>query len=169
MKLTTHLLLLLSFITLTFVAHAEGGCPAGMIPYSGTNTSSCGPVPPGYYESNQHLSQATPVWAERWGAIVYDNGSTNVGLGVATNMESKELAEQMAMKECREKGGSECRVDLTYYNQCAVVTAGIHYVQSRSEATIQEASADGLKDCNQAGVSGCAIYYSACSLPERIQ
>lgn len=56
------------------LACAEGGCPSGMIPYSGTDISSCGPIPPDYYggdNSSPSPAAQPPVrWADRWGAIV---------------------------------------------------------------------------------------------------
>ena len=162
-------LLLLGLLGLTRIAHAEGGCPPGMIPYSGTDISSCGPIPNYNQNSDQQQLAPPPRWATRWGSIVIDYAKTNVGIGVSTNVETKELAEDIALQDCRAKGGTECKVNLTYHNQCVVVAAGFNYGNAQGAATIREASQLGLKDCRDAGASSCQIYYSACSLPERIQ
>lgn len=173
MKPTAYFpLLLLFLLSFSITSHAEGNCPPGYYAIGATGQpgpQGCAPIP-GYNQGQESVpTQSAPRWADRWGAIAYDTAGTNVGLGVATNMSSKDLAEQVALKECRAKGGAGCEVDLAYYNQCAVVIAGDHYVQSRGAATIQEASSNGLKECRESGASGCVVYYSACSLPERIQ
>ena len=84
-------------------------------------------------------------------------------------MTSKRQAEKAALRDCRAKGGAGCEVSLSYHNQCAVVVAGIGYSVSQGAASVDEASAQGLKTCNDAGVASCTVYYSACSLPEQIQ
>lgn len=168
MKSKSLFLLFICFMSLCFLAHAEDGCPPGMVPEGGPGVSSCRPIP-GYDQSSGQSQQSAIRWASRWGAIVIDDGATNVGLGVATGMSSKQKAEDTALIDCRTKGGSDCKISLTYSNQCAVLIAGIHYARGQAASTINEASALGLKECNAAGVPGCVVYYSACSAAERVQ
>ena len=114
-------LMLLGLLGLTRVAHAEGGCPPGMIPYSGTDISSCGPIPPGYYQNNQS-PQATPIrWESRWGAIATDSktGST----GVSTGLNSKQAAEQAAIADCESEKNATCQIEIAYDNECAAMVA----------------------------------------------
>lgn len=97
-------LLMLGLLNICGLAHAEGGCPSGMIPYSGTDLSSCGPVPAGYYgSSNDNASQPRkpPVrWATTWGAIALDNKLGKVG--AVTGQPSEQAA---ARADCHKRGG----------------------------------------------------------------
>ncbi|WP_083966261.1 DUF4189 domain-containing protein [Dyella thiooxydans] len=149
--------------------HAEGGCPPGMIPASGTNINSCIPIPQGYYQNKKSNSAQTPPerWIDRWGAIAtYEpNGS----LGIAENMPSQESAEQLALEDCRSKHGSTCEVQLFYRNQCAAMIVSNGGYNVTPAKTIDAAERKGMDICKKAGDSNCHVYYSACSLPQRIQ
>lgn len=151
-------------------AHAEQGCAPGFFP-GGTqpNGPVCVPIP-GYGTTNATTSSSAPAhvpeWATRWGAIAIDE--TNSGVGVAAGMSSKRRAEKAAMKGCRAKGGSACKINLIYQNQCAVIAWGDTQASVLGAATIQEASDVALEDCGKR-TSNCRIYYADCSLPERIQ
>lgn len=74
------------------------------------------------------------------------------------------------MSDCAAKGGTNCKIEITYYNQCAVVVAAEDgSYNTPSNATLDGAIAAGIKTCRDAGHSNCQVYYSACSLPVRIQ
>lgn len=153
------------------VVHAEGGCPSGMIPYSGTDLSTCGPVPAGYYGNSSDSApelDAPPVrWADRWGAVAFSD--INNAVGVASNMTSEQAARQAAIADCRVAGGQEgCEVGLSYYNQCGVVAWGEKYVTTARAETISQASERAIGTCSKKS-AGCKIVYSDCSLPQRIQ
>lgn len=152
------------------VAHAEGGCPPGMIPASGTDINSCVPIPPGYY-SNQQQAQPQPPppprWADQWGAIATD--SANGILGTATNLPSRSSAENAALADCQSKHGSTCKIQLSYGNQCAAMLVGAKVYNTNAGDTADEAIKKGIKMCTDAGDTLCRVYYSACSLPQRIQ
>jgi Domain of unknown function (DUF4189) len=82
-------------------------------------------------------------------------------------MENKGLAEQAALAECKAKGGTACRLDVTYTNGCAAMVAGDAAYKVSSAATMDEAVGAATKICSSAS-TGCHIYYSACSLPRRV-
>lgn len=149
--------------------YAEGGCPTGMIPASGTNINSCIPIPPGYYQNQQSSSPQAPPerWIDHWGAIAtYEpNGS----LGIAENMPSQESAENLALEDCRAKHASKCEVQLSYRNQCAAMVVSDGGYNVTPATTIDAATEKGMDICRKAGDSNCHVYYSACSLPQRIQ
>lgn len=154
------------------VVHAEGGCPPGLIPASGTDINSCVPIPPGYYSNQQQaLPQPPPPpisrWASRWGAIATDGPGGH--LGVATNLASKGDAEQIAVTDCQAKGGSPCAIEVAYDNECAAMVVGHTEHSSNAAATLDEAIHLGMLTCNKAGDTNCHVYYSACSLPARVQ
>lgn len=147
---------------------AEGGCPPGMLPASGTDISSCAPAPPGYYRTQpQPLPPPPPLWASRWGAIA-TYAPTGV-LGSSENLPSKDQAEQAALADCKAKGGLNCKVDIAYGNECAAVVVGDKGYNVNPGATADLASERGIKICAEDGGKGCHVYYSACSLPKRIR
>lgn len=166
----TRIVLLTVFLLgVSGLARAEGGCPSGMIPYSGTDISSCGPIPAGYYsDSNSIPKSAEPParWMDTWGAIAAD--ADNGSLGTVVGMSSEQEALRAALAQCRAKGGAKCEVDLTYYNQCAVMILGNKtYATARAE-TIERATQLGMKTCNAENTK-CRVYYSDCSLARRTQ
>jgi len=161
--------LLLSFLMFYVSAHAEGSCPPGMIPYSGTDVSSCGPIPPGYYQQPSQLPVAPPPrWKSRWGAIAISIDGNASAIGMVTDKSSRQEAEQSALTECRSKGGRTCKLETTYANGCAVVVAGDKGHNSSNGATLDEAIQIGMKTCS-AEDAHCHVYFTSCSQPERVQ
>jgi hypothetical protein len=169
----THRWLLLgSLLLLSNVIHAEGGCPPGLIPASGTDINSCIPIPPGYY-SNQQTAQPQlprpppPEWATQWGAIATDK--TKGVLGAVTGLSSKSEAQQAAMADCQAKGGSPCKLEVAYDNECATLAVGSKGYSINTGNTPDAASQLAIKTCSADGDDpACHVYYSACSLPQRI-
>lgn len=149
-------------------AHAEGGtCPPGMYPANPGSTSgvnACYPIP-GY--GNQQAQPPAPQWERRWGALA--TSAPDGILGVSTDKRSKQEASEVAVQDCQSKGGMNCKVELPYYNQCAAVVVGDGAYNTPSAPTVDEAVAMGMKTCRSSGRAGCHVYYSACSLPVRIQ
>lgn len=163
-KLKVFLLLVL--LPMTFKVFAENGCPEGMIPYSGTDISSCGPIPPNYYQGNQ---RAAPLiqWESKWGALASDKFGHIAG--VSNDLDSKEQAEQSAIEDCKRYGGVECKPDAYYSNQCIAVVSGDNRSDSITNSSIDAAMSEGMHRCTARGDTNCHVFYSACSLPRRIQ
>ena len=162
-------LLVVGLLSLSGSALAEGGCPSGMIPYSGTDISSCGPIPAGYYSDSNNIpkSAESPAhWIATWGAIAADAASAS--LGTVVGMSSEQEAQRAALAQCRAKGGEKCEVDLTYYNQCAVMVLGDKTYATASAQTIERATQLGMKTCSAENAK-CRVYYSDCSLARRTQ
>jgi hypothetical protein len=152
--------------------HACGGAPAGSEVQVGEAPGGNGVAPTplcDWVTSNQSpRSQPPPArWSDQWGAIVTDNSKGL--LGVSTNVASRSQAEQLALADCRAKGGNECRVDAAYTNQCAAMIVGDKHHGSASAATIDQAISLGIKACSDGGDTNCHVYYTGCSLPQRIQ
>ena len=126
------------------------------------------PTPLCYWKSDEQ-GQVTPQvrWSDRWGALAQDGEGV---LGVAVNASSKAEAEKVALADCVVRGGGNCDISMTYYNQCAVVAAGeVGSYIARAE-TESEASDLALSGCkSKAGAGECRIYYSGCSLPVQVQ
>ena len=126
-----------------------------------------GPLPgdPGYGDPGpQYSPPPAPSghWVTTWGAFATDN--VRGILGTVTGYASKDDASRAAVEACRAKGGTECRLDLAYYNQCAVMIVGVNYLRFHGAATVEEATATGMKACSDAD-SNWPVYFSECSLP----
>ncbi|EIL91968.1 lipoprotein [Rhodanobacter fulvus Jip2] len=153
----------------TTTIHAQAACPPGTIPYgAGNDPSACGPD-----DSQQPQEPQTPrlprqIWVDRWGAMA-TNEPGDV-LGVATNMQSESEAKRSAILDCQTKGREpSCTSLVSYRNGCAVLLVGDKFFNASSAATIEEATQSGMKVCSANGNANCHVYYSACSLPVRIQ
>jgi hypothetical protein len=104
-------------------------------------------------------------WESRWGAIAI---GTVGGVGVAANKPNKQEAEQSSITDCQEKYGSNCKVETSYANGCAVVVAGDKLHNSSNAATLAEATSIGMKTCS-AEDTNCQVILTSCSPPARIQ
>lgn len=145
--------------------NAEGGCPPGQIPYSGTpvpgstaSMATCGPIP---------TSQpAAPQWRSRWGAIADDRYGV---FGIVADERSERSAKKAAVAACIDRGGKDCKATFTYRDQCAVVVGTDTNSISQGAATIEQAKSLALEKCEAAGSKECWVYYSGCSLPVRVR
>ena len=79
-------------------------------------------------------------------------------------MLSQSQAEQVAMATCQTKGGTTCKHDIWYSNQCVAMVAGDTGYNTKAGATINDAVQAAMKVCS-AATGHCRTYYSACSLP----
>lgn len=163
---TQHLflfgLLSASALAISNSAQAEYGCQAGHIPvYQGPQQVCVADYNLPHWNQTQS-KKTTGYWQKTWGAIA--PSPTDAILGVAESVGSKKEAEQIALKDCKAKGGKDCKVNLAYHNQCAVMIVGDESLESYGNATIAEATQRGLADCNQRE-KGCRVYYSACAKP----
>ena len=159
------ILMLLILLATARVANAEGGtCPPGYYPVNSLGVIGCAPTP---NSENGGGRRAVPkaTWADRWGAIATDGPSA--ALGASVGMPNKRKAEKFALAQCREKGGKNCEIDMTFYNQCAVLVTGDRVYNTSHAATVEEASRLGIAECEKEDVN-CRVYYSDCSLPVRI-
>lgn len=157
-----RILLAFSLLVVSGYVMAEGGhCPPGYYPIGGQGAVGCAPIP-GYGGSSQPVQPSSPEWQTRWGAIAVDGEKGSLGTAVGTR--SKQEAENTALIDCQAKGGDNCRVDLTYYNQCGVMILGSSKLNTARAATIEEATQIGMEICAAADTN-CRVYYSDCSYP----
>lgn len=164
---------LLAFVLLlsaTGLVHAEGGCPAGYYPIGapqGTQgPQGCAPIPGNNQQQAQPLPPP-PIWVDHWGAIATDGPGGS--FGASTDMSTRQSAEEAALADCHsKKGSSTCGVDLYYRNQCAAMVVGHETHNSKAGSTVDLAIQAAMNLCNEVDKS-CFVYYTACSLPVRIQ
>lgn len=150
------------------VVHAQVACPPGEVPYgTGTDDSVCGPDDSQESTQQQARKPPPPRWAARWGAIATDDSSGS--FGAATNMSSRSGAQATALADCHSKKGATCKIEIAYDNECAAMVIGDKGHNSGADLTLDKVVQLGMKTCSAAGDTNCHVYYSACSLPVKIQ
>lgn len=145
-------------------AHAEGGCPPGQYPQQGQGWKTCVPIPG---DAAGGDSNAVPErWVDKWQAIATDatKGALGTSVGAATAVE----AESRAMGDCQAKGGTACDVQVSYRNGCVAMVVGDKRMATRGAPMKDSAERQALAKCSEEDTN-CHVYYSACSLPQRIQ
>jgi hypothetical protein len=173
-SLCAVLLLLISISS----AQAEQGCPPGQIPaQAGGNMASCGPIPDGYYQQQQGQVAPSPSgeWIKTWGAISMGSIDDTTSFGVTTGKLSKSDAEEDSLRRCASHGEDNCKVLISYHNQCAAISEpqinGLPFstgVVSASRAgTTAEASKLSAADCAEKNKktpqAQCKVTYTACT------
>ncbi len=152
-------------------ARAENGCPAGYWPWKipPENINDCMAIPD-YGAPPEDPLPSEPVWESRWGAIAVGDTSGGNGFGVSSNMKNRRSAEKAAVKECVDSGGGDqCKAEpFAYHDQCAVIAWGDRGYVIRSAETVDRAGEVAMRQCSER-TSNCGIFYSACSLPVRVQ
>jgi hypothetical protein len=168
MKVFGSLSFLLLLSVLSFGAHAQVSCPPGMIPYgTAQDQSVCGPDPSAQSPEQSAPAQPTVRWAANWQAIATD---TPKGiLGTSKDQANRQLAEVAALTDCHAKGGTDCTIQISYGNGCVAMIVGDRGMNTNGSITEDDAIQKGMKMCSSAGDTNCHVYYSACSLPQRIQ
>lgn len=164
-------LILISSSLLGNVTHAEGNCPAGYYPIGASQGNAgpqgCAPIPG--YNQNQKSPQTQPMpfqWESQWGAIATDVKHKTGGASL--DQPTQDRAIKAAIIDCRNNGGSTCKIELSYGNGCAVMVGGDTGHNAKAGRTINEATALAMRVCN-ASDTRCQVAYSACSLPTRIR
>lgn len=148
---------------------AEGRCPPGQYPVGGQGVQGCAPIP-GYGTQGGNGGYAAPVptgeWLKTWGAIAVSS-TTNL-VGVSAGEMSKEDADSIALKKCGAEGDRNCRISISYENQCAAIaipSSGKGQAYSASAATEEEAVSGAVESCSDTGGGKCVRFYSDCSKP----
>lgn len=97
-----------------------------------------------------------------WGAIALGGD----GFGATRGRASEEAAVLGATRQCEESGGAgECRIRLTYRNQCAAYATGENrQVGIAYAASLETAGRLALRSCAERATH-CQIQYAACSIP----
>lgn len=147
-------------------------CPPGYHPEGPSFAYDCVSNTTGEIEGSESSRPAREpdraVWEDRWGAIARGKAG---GWGAVTNMHNEKSAKQAALKQCETTASTkpaDCKVSLTYYNQCAVYVWGSGGGISSSAVDVPTASKNALAQCGKSS-KDCEVLYSDCSLPERIK
>lgn len=138
-------------------AAAQTACPSGVAPGS----ARCGPSGDSGAES---APRPTGEWIKTWGAIATSPSGNG---GVSSQQLSEEAARNKALENCRSAGPGECKVQITYRNQCVSL---VHPTQGAGGVfmtgpTIEESVRLGKAKCAALGKGECAVKVSECSDP----
>jgi len=151
-------------------AYAEGRCPPGQYPIGDSRAPGCAPIPGYGRQAGSAEGTVAPLpageWLKTWGAVAH-SPSTDL-IGVSVGERSKEEAEQVALNKCAAEGDRNCKISLSYRNQCvAIVTpsSGKGAGGIASAPTEQEALSEANTECSDAGGGRCVRFYSDCSKP----
>jgi len=159
-RLTFSLVLVVSW--LSHEIHAEGGCPPGQVPQQGNGWQAC--IPADGVRGSVRAPE--PVWESRWQAIATD--SLEPILGTAVDRPTRETAERDALIDCASKNGTACEIRISTGNGCVSMVIGKSFLATGEGVTKSAAELKAMSECSKAGLT-CTPYYSACSLPVRIQ
>lgn len=105
-------------------------------------------------------AQRQPHWEARWGAIATDEPHGVVGS--STDWLSKDTAELMAMKDCRDKSGVDCKLQLSFFNSCGALVVGKSSMIVVSDNTEAQAGKYGVDECSKTS-EDCHVYFTTCS------
>lgn len=118
-----------------------------------------------WVEQNSHVF--IPSGSPSWGAIARDSNLLGLnGLGVSDNWISERDAAWSAVNLCRQNGGKDCDVELTYYNAClAVAVSEKGEVYWLTGVTRDLASQKVMQLCADKRQGPCRLPYARCSYP----
>ncbi|MCQ3033448.1 DUF4189 domain-containing protein [Pseudomonas syringae] len=107
----------------------------------------------------------TGEWIKTWGAIA---SSESGDIGSSTGKFSKNDAEAEAIKICADFGNSDCKVNMTYKNQCvAVVQAAKGRTGGKiiTAETADIAKRTALQECQEDSGAQCFVRGTDCTEP----
>lgn len=101
---------------------------------------------------------------DRFGAFAMSEGSG--WSGWAVDGESKVIAEQHALEQCRDRSGGsvDCEVVISFQNQCGSVVGSADHSGFGTAGTLTRARQIAMEACEELG-SGCKVFWEGCSYP----
>ena len=110
-------------------------------------------------------SRPTGEWIKTWGAIATSDSGD---IGSSTGKFSEKDAQAESLKICADFGNADCKVSMTYRNQCvAVVQAARGRTGGKiiTAATADIAEKRALEKCRQDSGATCVVRGTDCSDP----
>ncbi|WP_425478302.1 DUF4189 domain-containing protein [Frateuria defendens] len=133
----------------------------------GAGNPAC--IPPNQVNSPYYqgagVAQPHALWEDRWGAIAIDSETGDAG--TVEGQSSKSIADSAALSYCSKGKGENCKVILSFHNQCAAVAWGAGVLGYSGGATPDVAEEMAMKGCGYS--DDCKIVYSKCSYAERVR
>jgi hypothetical protein len=155
---------MLILISLIYIPTAWSQCGNG-VPSAGNP----GCIPPNqsnspYYQGGDSSVAPPAIWETRWGAIAQDQKTGR--LGTSSKRRSESQSEKSALADC---GSSNCKIIITYGNQCAVIVSGDNNSGIVKDPKLEIAKNKAMDICNNKSGSSCKTIYTDCSMPVRVQ
>jgi len=172
MRATLRMLGVLMITTLVAVTPgvmAEGRCPPGHYPIGGQGVEGCAPMGGSNYTSGSSgYLRPSGRWKLTWGGVA---AAKNGVVGLLGGARSRRLAEEGAMSVCREEGGEECNVVMSYKNACVAGAKSAGGEVNDSYVTgpsVEVAASRALSRCNSIGGVDCETFLTGCTEPKYI-
>ncbi|WP_446652316.1 DUF4189 domain-containing protein [Blastomonas sp.] len=116
-------------------------------------------------DGDQGPGRKQPQWESRWGAVATANGA----FGYSHSWASEDQAVNEALAQCsRDAGGATCMLKQSYHDQCIALAWGQRGSNTVSAPYVEQAEQLAVENCSKR-TTNCKIFYSGCSLPERVQ
>ncbi|MCQ2996439.1 DUF4189 domain-containing protein [Pseudomonas syringae] len=153
-------LILLTLSVFCVSAHAQTRCPMG----AQAGSMQC--LPDDLQGGSQSNSEPrwTGEWIKTWGAIATSRALGEAG--TSANKLSEDEARAAAIYQCSLGGATDCKVQLTYRNQCAAfassASAGSYFQAAETEKIAIKLA---KSNCDKNSDSECKVMYSGCSEP----
>lgn len=173
MKLATAAMSLLLLLGIAGAASAENGCPDGMRPNptpTGTpGANQCVPGPSGGGWPPVDNTPPEPKSYNGYGALAF--AQTSVAVGASDKKDlfgSRRQAERSALKSCKANGGTDCKIVLSFVNECAVAVLGADASGSKiaiyagTGKEVVDAKNQAEAQCKAQGSPMCKPVYSNC-------
>lgn len=153
-------LILLLALLATPAAFGQTACPSGV----GPGSPQCGPDA-GTSRGAPPVPRPTGEWIKTWGAIATSDSGD---IGSSTGKFSEKDAQAESLKICADFGNADCKVSMTYRNQCvAVVQAARGRTGGKiiTAETADIAAKTALEECRQDSGATCVVRGTDCSEP----
>ncbi|MDV2451203.1 hypothetical protein GGR79_002241 [Xanthomonas arboricola] len=141
------------------VASGQTRCPIG----TQMGSMQCIPDTPEMNGTQTPSSAPTGEWIKTWGAIA--NSSSTGEAGSAVGKLSEEEAERAALRQCAVGGARDCKVQLTYKNQCSALVSSDSESFFQASPTEIRATSLAKKSCKASNSGSCKVVYSECTKP----
>lgn len=159
-------------LTLFFTSSAIYACPQGMIvnPIGAGGQSEC--IPGSNYQNwgSGSSGGSSGTAYNGYGAFAIDEGSLKLGVSDPKDLfRNERQAKRSALKNCKDNGGADCKIVLTFVNECAVTMFGatdssgskLAIYTGKGEDT-EHAGNEALAKCKAAGSPMCEPGQSDC-------
>ena len=114
-------------LILCFISVATNACPQGMIPnpIGAGGQAEC--IPGSNYQNwgSAGGGGSSATVYDGYGAFALDEQSLKLGVSDPKDLfRNERQAKRSALKSCKENGGVDCKIVLTFVNECAVTMFG---------------------------------------------
>lgn len=114
------------------------------------------------------VAQRIKWMGNRYGAFAI---STSTGWsGWANNAPTRRSAERTALRMCRERGRgvSDCKIKISFYNQCGSVVGGANHSGYGTAGDLNVARELATRRCEALGPE-CKVFWEGCSYPAHMK